>query len=259
MTNRPLLIGLLLATLLTTAAGVPSAAAETVALQDGQKNALTGEYVGTSDTTLLSGSNTARSSNYGAFMHLVVAGGKPRRAVLRFDLSGLADQYASQAVAITRVALHLTISSATGAGTVSVYRIATGNGAWVEGRGGGKGELGPALAGEATWNHRAHGGGGGASTPWIGGPGLSDATAACVMPAVATFAFDDQTPANHELILSLPGDMVAQWLAGNNAGLLLRCDDEQRDSLIQFHSSEAPIRGGVNRRPRLIIDFTPAQ
>jgi hypothetical protein len=257
MTAHSLLIGLLLAISLTLA-GVPQTAAETVTFQDGRQNALTGDYEGTSDTTLLNGSNTARASNYGAFMNFVVAGGKSRRALLRFDLSSLTVKNAGKDVSIKRVTLQLTMTSAAGSGTVSVYRIAEGNGAWVEGRGGAKGELGPANEGEATWNQLAHGASG-ASTPWVGGPGLADATSAYLMPAVATFAFDDKTPANHELSLALPVDLVAQWIAGNNAGLLLRLDDEQTDSLIQFHSSEAPIRGGVNRRPRLIVELTREQ
>jgi hypothetical protein len=221
-----------------------------VIYQDGENNILVQNYAGTSDNTLLTGSNTARNANYGAFRTFLVAGGaKPRRALLRFDLSSLAGNYTS----IDHATLHLTIDSFTGSGTVSVYRIADGNAGWVEGTSASDGALVTPNAGESTWNNLAYD----ATNPvaWTGGAGLG--LPGYETPQIGSFSFDAQTTAGQVISIDLPVGMVNDWITGTNAGLLLRFADEtSMTGLIQFDSGEAAISGGVNPRPALEISYS---
>jgi hypothetical protein len=227
-----------------------SVARASVIYQDGESNVLVQNYAGTSDNTLLTGSNTARNANYGAFRTFLVAGDtKPRRALLQFDLSSLVGNYTS----IDRATLYLTINSFTGSGTVSVYRIAEENAGWVEGTSASDGALATPNPGESTWNYLAYD----ATNPvaWSDGAGL--AAPGYETPEIGSFSFDAQTTAGQVISIDLPTGMIKDWIMGANAGLLLRFADEtSMTGLIQFNSSEAAISGGVNSRPALEISYS---
>lgn len=218
----------------------PHASAETVVYQDGTSNALVAGYTGTQDNTLLSGSNTARNSNFGGFNTLFI--GANRRVLLRFDLSSLSGEFDS----IDSATLTLTAASAITGGNFSLYAVDEDNVGWVEGTSGSGGALGEVNAGESTWNHRNS-----PATDWAGGAGLVSGSDYDGTPVVS-FATGTLS-AGDTFDIILPNALVAEWADGTNTGLFITADVESTSPLLQVRSAE---NSTVGDRPELTIEYT---
>lgn len=231
--------------------------ASIVTYQDGTTTPFIGGiYTGVEDTMVLhndfgiAGNNFGGRTDFAVGEQLSSSQLHPRRALLRFDVTSLAGQYAS----INSVTLRLTISSnASGAGAgsdvIQLFREAPANAGWVEGTQANGFELG-----SSSWNNRNESG-----TPWAGSVGSGTAGTDYLAPVLASVGFDDTTSTGITLDFVFNDvSFLPTWISGSNAGLLMRLPDDSLaniDRALFFDSSEA---GTVANRPQLIIDYTAA-
>jgi hypothetical protein len=231
---------------------LPSLAARgaVATFQNGQANPFgSGGYAGTQDAMLAGGQGWG---GYGSFNPLYKSGGAGNRAVISFDVSGLAGKYS----AITSADLYLTqdeTASGSGAVPFSLHAIADGNVGWIEGTSTGQSETG----GAATWYYKvSHFENPSAHVRWIGGFGLGDGTGATsgyAADPAATGTYD-YGKTGQTIKLSLPVSLIEHWITGPNAGLLIINDKTVDPTNAQFWSSEAT---AVANRPRLEIHYVP--
>jgi len=203
-------------------------------------------YDGTEDTILYEG---APNNNYGAHNIRFTVGASyvqgdwdRRRSPLRFDLSSLAGQY--EAILSATLRIQVEDPEVDAANTLKAYRFTDANVDWVEGS-----SLGPAAAGESTWNYRQHPGTdnwlGTQASDYVGGLGAQ----------IASVAFDSTLAAGDWLELEFNDpSVIDDWVTGTNAGLLLRVVDETEPdaSKISFFSSD---HATAALHPELVLDI----
>jgi hypothetical protein len=164
-------------------------------------------------------------------------GGTLRRALLRFDLSGVPAN-----ATITAVTLRLHAQSATPAAqTCTLHAVVA---AWSEGDSfdtGGGGA--PATEGDATWSHRVW-----PATPWTS-PGGDFTAAPCASVVVDGTGFKTcaSTP---ELVAVVQGWVGA---TASDFGLIIRGNESVLQTTKKFDSRESAEPG---QRPLLTVEYT---
>jgi hypothetical protein len=214
-----------------------------IVYKNGNLDPFTGTtYQGTEDVSIIAG-NLA-DNNYGAAIGLTVghSDGRPRRALIRFDVTSLAKQYLSIDSATLKLEVMTGSSDINASNTVDVYQLTAANAGWVEGI-----SNGAAQSGESTWNYRNHN-----TTAWDSG--TAGTAAADYVGLIASVPFDSNSSGLLEF--SLPTSLIEEWVTGTNAGLLLRVGNESSDikSKLVFFSSDEIIQ---SRHPRLVLEITP--
>jgi hypothetical protein len=128
---------------------------------------------------------------------------------------------------------------------VDVLRINDADADWVEGAGLGT----PALAGESTWNNKAHPG-----TPWTDGLGAIGGGTA----SLGSFEVNPLQDNDTIYSLALPIALVQQWVDGGaNAGVVIQPEfDAGAFQRLKFRVAQSG-PDGWERRPELIIDYEP--
>lgn len=170
----------------------------------------------------------------------VLASGTTRRALVRFDLSGV-----PAGSRVVSASLDFFVVRARDEHNTSLHRVLA---AWGEGasNGGDAGVGAPAQPGDATWSHRLWPG-----TPWAQRGGDFVATVSAVRsvgfgPASYTF---ESTPA---LVADVQG-----WLnvPASNHGWILIGDDQGIQNAKRFASRQS---GTASARPTLVLTVEPA-
>lgn len=209
--------------------------ADTIVLEDGVNS-----YSGTSDNSIFQN----RTNNTGGSFEYLFAGvtqdASPRRALIRFDLSGI-----PAGATITSASLRLSVErSRPGIQPYSLHRLTAswGEGATTTTDPGGLGE--PASTGDATWTARHF-----ATSDWItsGGDYLSTASAAAMVDVAPSTA----TLTGAGLIADIQGMVNG---SATNHGWILIGNEAGVHNAKRFYSRE----GLAGMRPRLTVDYTPA-
>jgi len=139
--------------------------------------------------------------------------------------------------------------SATGsarAWTVTVYSIAVGNAAWIEGASGI-----PAGAGEPCWNALAADGAGGVTTAWAGAAGCSTSGTDYEADALGTFSGNRSDANGTEYSTALTTSRVQSWVTtpSTNYGLRMTTNDSLGNIGSSDHATAA-------YRPKLVVEYT---
>jgi len=204
--------------------------AETITLTEG-----VGGYAGTADTSIFAESDNAA----GGGAHLYAGNtqmGNARRALIRFDLSGIPSDATVESVTLT-LRLNLAPSSA-----AQPFRLHALAGPWGEGTANPPGPGGQGTtpgSGDATWSANSNG-----TSTWTspGGDFVPAASGIGNSGAVGT-----------DLVLAGDGlrDNVAAWLAdpSTNYGWILLGNEAANGSARRFASAE----GTEGQRPRLTL------
>ena len=234
------------------------ASAAMVDYQEGATNAFVlAPYEGAQDNLLVS--NTREDDNQGGYGTAIVGNpgwgtyDPPAREIMRFDLTSFAGQYAS----INSVKLTLTLNGGLASATMSVHQILSANSDWVEGISSGRG----INDGESCWWYKAWSATA-AHADWAGGfdSGCGTPDVDYDSAVLASYAWDaTQIVAGDKLELTLTGDLdalIGQWCGpqADNAGLILRSDNEANGYNLSFRAAEA---AEVADRPLLTIDYVP--
>jgi hypothetical protein len=196
--------------------------------------------VSTRDNTLYDDPTGALSNGAGQFFFVGdTAAGLRRRALVRFDLSGI-----PAGATITNVTLTLHMSMAAGGATdVSAFRVLSdwGEGASVAAGNGGAGA--PAATGDATWLHTFFN-----TSLWAtpGGDFAASSSATTSVNGVASYNWSSA---------GLLGD-VQQWIStpSSNFGWILRGDEVALSTSKRFDTRENTT---ASFRPALTIDYIP--
>jgi hypothetical protein len=168
------------------------------------------------------------------------------KAVISFDVSGLAGQYTS----IDSVQLKLYEEGGwdiLNGGTINVgiYKILPINAGWVEGD----------SSGGVTWAYRhqigVYGQNHTGSTEWTGSPGCSTPGVDYDATPLATFDYLTDNTEIGFIYIDLPVMVIDQWVKGANAGLLLHCTTQPVNDIGFFGSKEA---GSYS--PALIVAYS---
>lgn len=195
-----------IATLVLGMVAVGNASAETISFWRGATNAYVTNYTGVADTWL-NGAD-APDNNFG--QNGIMLG--TQRGILRFDLAGFT--FGGNPVTNAVLSLFVHSASAFGIGDgLNFYLVDSANAAWIEG----SQANGPALAGEPTWNNRQA-----PSTAWTGGAGLGTPGGGGygALP-IATFLSPIAGTNMMQIDVAIPVSVITNWMAGNNAGLLI--------------------------------------
>lgn len=220
-----------------------------VVYQEGEIDPFAGlTYTGTDDNLIVSHPTQPGvvERNYGGHSEVFVGkdGDIPRRGLYRFDVTSLDGLYDNIQSATLR--LHIKDKAVSFPNYMDLYRLTADNASWVEGTAGGSPQ-----AGSSCWAYRSYD----ATNPVAWDSGTPGTGAADYMPGgpIASVAYDGTTSGTMEFVINDPA-VIADWVAGNNPGLLLRARDESNDSRLMFHSSES---GSAAFRPELRIEYTP--
>ena len=219
--------------------------ADIISFQQGADNALVTNYQGTDDNGIHAGSRV--DQNAGTYHVGPVGkspwGGDPSRGLMRFDLSAMAGLYLD----INSITLKLYANKYYKTG-VSIYAIKPANAAWVEGS-----VQWAVETGSSCWNYKAYD-----TSDWAGSAGLG--TPDTDYDSVPLATFDTlNNGAGGMISIALTGhagltlkDLIDHWSGdqANNAGLLLKADDESSGSAM-LASSEV-LFGAA---PELVIDY----
>ena len=230
--------------------------ADTATFENGTTDPFVGgDYWGTEDAELRSRSlNIDDHRNNTVNLVGNIATGDDARTLTRFDVTSMAGEYLS----IDSITLRLYQESYYGGSTlqtIEVYRIADANTGWVEG----KHQAGPGHE-LSSWNHRLS-----ATAAWAGSVGLSTSGTDYEATLLASQALNDATIGDVDFVLSGINltDLMDDWTAGTNAGLLLLGSVTAGPALPRFSAGTEYIGGAndglapVGERPRLIIGYTP--
>ncbi|MBM3889037.1 MAG: DNRLRE domain-containing protein [Verrucomicrobia bacterium] len=224
--------------------------------QDGASTPIIGgTYNGTADTMILinDAGGGGGNQNFGAREDFeagetTTGANQNRRALMRFDVTALKDQY----VSINSITLRLTVNynDSSGSDAFQVYRLASANAGWVEGTGISYAGGDPPDNGMSTWNQRVQG-----SQNWAGSAGANTAGTDYLTPDIASTSFNASSPTSGSLFDLVFTDVsfFDDWANGNNPGLYLRTQNDLNGRL-SFYSSEDSIQ---SRRPQLIVDYAP--
>jgi hypothetical protein len=183
--------------------------------------------------------------NYGNYPDLLL--NTSTRALLEFDLSSIA---AGSTCDSATLSVYQDTQGTNSAFTLTVYSVASGNAAWIEGTGNGSAY---AASGEPCWESLAADGSGGVTTAWAGSNGLGTSGTDYEASALGT-ANGNRSDANGtEYALSLTTTRVDDWFGGDTAnyGVLLVTSA----SLGGIGSAEHSTTG---YRPKLVVEYTEA-
>lgn len=259
-----------------------------VTFQQGAYNAITGTaYRGAQDTTLgqrfpFDNGGGRTSLNVGTSTAVYGAS----RTLLQFDVSALAGQYRT----INSLTLRLTYAEAYvgEANTAQLFAVAPANAGWVESSENGMDGIFDLRDWfRSTWRFRVQGETADTGIPWAGGAASPFAGTAGGLPLPGVDYLDgDGNAANgvtplaarsstsvplakgttFDLTINDPTTATALidgWLAGGNAGLLLRSASEPSEVASQFtfaskemfNASPAPAVDVTTWRPQLTVDY----
>lgn len=181
--------------------------------------------------------------NYGTYNRLIGAT-SITKGLIRFDLSSIP----SGSICTSAVLyLYQMASGAANAWTVSIYSIAIGNTAWIEGTR----NAVLALAGEPCWNALAADGAGGVLTPWAGSAGLSTAITDYEAIAIGSFNGNRSNPNGTEYSTALTAARVQGWFGATNMnyGALPVAPGNIGGIASSDHAT-------ADRRPKLVTTYT---
>jgi len=168
------------------------------------------------------------------------------KGLIEYDLSSI------PATATCDSATFYTYQANSGAAlawTVTVYSIASGNEAWIEGTQ----FAGLAAAGEPCWNALAADGAGGVTTAWAGSAGLATSGTDYEASSIGSFSGNRSDANGTEYSTALTAARVAGWFSGSNTnyGMLLVTSA----GVGGFGTSDNATAG---YRPKLVVDYTEA-
>lgn len=252
---------------------VSSVEAATVTYKDETPDPITTlNYTGAEDTHLIEAFNDPRNQNFGARTDMSIGNGGVNafgraHALVRFDVSSLAGQFAS--IDAAKVRLYYAGTPSLSAGSFSAYQVSAANTGWVEGPGAGS-VASNQFPGSSTWAERLRGtqGSNGTpnGTPWASGThvwptngGLSIPPTDHISSAIATAAFTGTELATTSVDLVLNNmSAVVDWINGTNSGLVLKPDTPTDLGGVKWYTSEAIGLGAgfAQYHPELIIDYT---
>jgi hypothetical protein len=217
--------------------------ANLVTFKQGSTNILSGgsAYAGTEDTYLNGATAAVKDYNYGSAEYLPFGLSGDRKALVRFDVSGLNGLYSS----IESVTLRLRASNAA---TANVWQVSSANADWVEGN-----QDNAVSTGGASYNFKSTSGG--VPSDWAGGVGMkvadtdyvsSSMKQASVAGAGEWFEFT-WTGAEAKALID-------SWASTTmNGGWLVDLDGDSGQSglvNVNFSSSESA------NAPELVVNFT---
>lgn len=195
------------------------------------------------DNTLYEDPSGQLSNGAGQYLFVGTNGsGAVRRALLRFDISGIIPK---SRVVDVQIDLVSSRSTAVTPMQATLHRVTT---PWGEGTSigaGGEGGGGPATPGDATWTHGIL-----PTTPWatLGGDFASEVSSEATVPPVGPFAF--------QKTIRLIAD-VQDWLDGRlpNHGWIVLGDETGLGTARRLDSRQNTSPTGVV--PRLTVTFVP--
>ena len=220
----------------------------------------------------------AADRNFGARAELLASnnssnGSLRRFCLLRFDLSGLAGQFATIDSMTLKLRLRLSTNPVRAVPTtgqiMDVFRIAETNAGWVEGVGLSSGTGTVVAEGSSTYRAKADSTVPGDRVLWTGATGLNTAGTDYFATAMgSTLAFDGTHGYDQGTVIDIPltasgftlTEMVNDWIADGhtNAGLLIRGRSGSANGQIFFDSNETPLDTDPGRQPaQLVITYTP--
>jgi len=248
--------------LLSTAALLTDASADTAVYQDDVPDPITGAaYDGVEDAGVVKRPTPdPATQNFGARADMNTGDRESvpvlENVLIRFDITSLAGQFQT----INSATLRLRFSSApTEPGFVDAFLLAPINGDWEEGPGVGS-DISNSFPGTVTWNEKIRGTQGsglfpdGTGTEWAGGrTGAGTPDVDHVTPALATATIAGTESVDQAVDFVVNNlTVIEDWIAGTNPGLVLISRDI--DSLgLRWHSSEAASQA---MKPELIIDYS---
>jgi len=164
-------------------------------------------------------------------------------ALLEFDVSSI-----DSASVCSQASLYLyhAVTGSAMAITETIYSIAVGNAAWIEGT-----KFNTlAGAGEPCWNALAADGVGGVTTPWAGSAGMSTAGVDYEVPSIGSFGLNGRDAVGTEYICALNTSRVAGWFGTVNSNYGMRLVATSWHG--NFASSD---NATASYRPKLIIEY----
>ena len=140
-------------------------------------------------------------------------------------------------------------SAGAAAWTVSVYSIAIGNDAWIEGTQNNT----QALAGEPCWNALAADGAGGVTTPWAGSAGLLTSGIDYEASSIGSFSGNRSDANGTEYSTLLTAARIEGWFGASNTnhGILLTTTAWAGALGLSDHATPG-------YRPKLVVNWTAA-
>ena len=212
-----------------------------------------GVYSGCQDTSLVCNMGNQTDQNWGQASSFEAGedpyiSSAPRHALIRFDVTSFAGHFLN--ISNVTLRLFVTYPSSIGNGdTLQVYSLAAANSDWVEGSGVDAQVGDPPDFGMSTWTQKIHG-----SANWAGSAGASTPGVDYSFTPLATFPYDSSNiVAGSHIDLDFTNtSCFLDWVAGTNAGLLLRTASEANSKLL-FASSESD---SIQLRPQLIVRYT---
>ena len=218
----------------------------------------------------------ANDNNFGGRNELLTSnsstsGSNRRFGLLRFDVSGLAGQFAS----IDAMTLKLRLRSGGGrtvpttGQTLDVFRIADANAGWVEGIGMSSAPNdGVTAVDSVSYRMKKDNADPLLQLPWAGSAGLNIAGTDYLTPALgSTAAFNATSGYAPGTVIEIPlaatgftlTEMVNAWITQGgsmNAGLLIRGRSNTANGQIFFDSNETPV-DETPQPAQLVIRYTP--
>lgn len=212
-------------------------------------------YNGTEDAAMINRNTDTRNQNFGSRANFFVADTPTEtdNSLIRFDITSMAGNFTS----IDSVTLRLYYAGAnppSEMGLIEVFELDPANAAWIEGTGNGTHQ-----SGSATWNELQRGFQGnniapnGSGTVWAGGSngaGVSGTDHSALSLATYSVLGTEATNTATDFVFN-DTSMIADWVAGTNAGLVLKSTGFD-NSGFSWHSSDA----GNAFHPELIIEFS---
>ena len=200
------------------------------------------------DTVVVIGTAT---NNYGAATYLYTRTPSGQKSLLEFDVSGI-----DSAAICASVTLYLYKNAADETSTevtATLYSIASGNAAWIEG----DKNNATAGSGEPCWDALAADGSGGVTTAWAGSAGLSTSGTDYEASAIGTFDFNRNDAVGTEYTPTLTAARVEGWFGESNTnyGVLLTATSSGSTAAQGLASSDHATTG---YRPKLVVEYTAA-
>jgi hypothetical protein len=180
--------------------------------------------------------------NYGVSTYFVLSvNGK---GLIKFDLSGISSGATCQSAVVN---CYQCVTGAALAWTLTVYPIAVGNSAWIEGTR----NNAQALAGEPCWNALAADGAGGITTAWAGTAGLSTVITDYEAASIGSFSGNrgDANGTEYSTALTALRVQTCFGVVNTNYGWLFM----PNTTVGGLGSSDNPTPG---YRPQLVVVYT---
>lgn len=199
-------------------------------------------YGGDADTAKDDSVNSvAAENNYGIVVYFLR--GATFKGLAQYDLSSI-----PASAVCNSASWHGTYYSNPGAGTITIYSIASGNAGWVEGTKNGT----TAGAGEPCWEAKAADGSGGVTTAWAGSDGLATSGTDYEASALGSFTTGSGDAAGTTYEAALTSSRIEGWFGSPNTnyGLLFVCTSGSASRVASSNADTASLR------PYLTVDYT---